>query len=463
MLNASQGDLMGIDRRKFIGAVAALALPRFALAQSADSVVITAEKSAMALVKGSAKTPVWRFAKDQQVAILRAKQGQVFQGLIENKLDQELWFHWFGVRGDVKAMTINVLPKTTQSFSFIPPDAGTFWFGPLLHASEQRDRGLYGMLIVEEAEALALQDVPLIIDDWLLDDQSQITAVFGKLDMAIADGRMGNWFTANGVFQNKINVDGSKPLRLRVFNAANARTIKLQLKDTEAEILSWDGQPVLPYVLGREALVLAPGQRADVLVRSLRREIVLELEMPEDAVELAFLESDGKVATAPLPTDFRLPANSISPLADLNLARHIPIILQGGAKGGLKSAKFREADLDMRGLLERGLAWAINGIAGIGGPVLFEAKKGETIILDVENQTNFAQPLHLHGHVWQSIELDGLPLGAPTWRDTAVVPASGRMKLALVCDNIGLWPIQSLIAERSDAGLIGAFAVVELP
>jgi FtsP/CotA-like multicopper oxidase with cupredoxin domain len=134
--------------------------------------------------------------------------------------------------------------------------------------------------------------------------------------------------------------------------------------------------------------------------------------------------------------------------------------LQGGAKGGLKSAKLGDTELDMRGLLEHGLAWAINGIAGIGGPVLFEATKGETIVLDIDNQTNFAQPLHVHGHVWQAIEQDGLLLGAPTWRDTVVIPAMGKMKLALVCDNLGLWPIQSLVAERCDAGMIAAFSVV---
>jgi FtsP/CotA-like multicopper oxidase with cupredoxin domain len=452
---------MGMDRRLFIFAAASvLALPRFAVGQTNSAINLTAEKTSMALVKGSAKTPVWRFAKDQPVAILHAKQGQVFEGQIVNKLDQELWLHWYGVRGDVKAMTINVLPGTSQMFSFTPPDAGTFWFGPLLHASEQRDRGLYGMLIVEEAAPSSLQDVPLIIDDWLLDDKSKIQEGFGKLENAIADGRMGNWFTANGVFQNKIKVDAAKPIRLRILNAASARSINLQLKDAEAEILAWDGQPVVPYVLGREALVLAPGQRADVLIRNLRSDITIELEMPEDAVELAFLIRSGKGETTVLPPDFQLLANPLTRLGELAKARHVPISLQGGAKGGLKSAKLGDTELDMRGLLEHGLAWAINGIAGIGGPVLFEATKGETIVLDIDNQTNFAQPLHVHGHVWQAIEQDGLLLGAPTWRDTVVIPAMGKMKLALVCDNLGLWPIQSLVAERCDAGMIAAFSVV---
>ncbi len=452
---------MGMDRRNFLGAAAAVVMgPRLAFAQTQIGITLTAEKAAMSLVKGSNKTPVWRFEKAKPVAILRAKQGQMFSGQIVNTLDKELWFHWFGIRGDVKAMTINVLPNTNQSFSFTPPDAGTFWFGPLLHASEQRDRGLYGMLIVEEAVQPALQDVPLIVDDWLLDEKRQIVEGFEKLEAAIADGRMGNWFTANGVFQSKIKVDVAKPLRLRILNAANARTIKLLLKDAEMEVLAWDGQPITPFTLGRDALVLAPGQRADILIRSLRSDITVQLDMPEDVVELAFLVPSGKTQTAALPADFALAPNPVSALGDMSTARHVAITLQGGAKGGLKSAKLGDQDLDMRGLLEHGLAWAINGIAGIGGPVLFDAKKGETIVLDVDNQTAFTQALHIHGHVWQAIEQDGQALGAPNWRDTVVVPALGKMKLAMVCDNVGLWPIHSLIAERSDAGLIGAFSVV---
>ena len=452
---------MGIDRRMFVGAVAGLAVaPRMVVAQTQSGITLTAENATMALVKNSNKTPVWRFEKNHTVAILRAKQGQPFEGQIVNMLDKELWLHWFGVRGDVKAMTINVLAKTSQIFSFTPPDAGTFWFGPLLHASEQRDRGLYGMLIVEEAVQLPLQDVPLVVDDWLLDDKSHIVEGFEKLEMAIAEGRMGNWFTANGVFQSKIKVDVEKPLRLRVLNVANARSIHVLLKDVEAEVLAWDGQPIVPSKLAREALVLAPGQRADVLIRAPHSDITVELDMPEDVVELAFLVRSGKGPTATLPTDFKLPGNPLTVLGDLAAARHIAIVLQGGAKGGLKSAKLGDKDLDMRGLLEHGLAWAINGIAGIGGPVLFDAKKGETIVLDIDNQTSFAQPLHLHGHVWQGLEQDGLPLGAAPWRDTVVVLPLGKMKLAMVCDNVGLWPIQSLIAERSDAGLIGAFSVV---
>ena len=130
-------------------------------------------------------------------------------------------------------------------------------------------------------------------------------------------------------------------------------------------------------------------------------------------------------------------------------------------RSGLQSAKVGDATLDMRGLLEKGLAWAFNDIAGVGGPPLFEAKKGETLILEFSNKTSFPQPLHIHGHVWKLLESDGQTVDGSSWMDTAVVPGLSSAKLAFVADNPGLWVLQSLIAERSDSGLIGAFTVLD--
>jgi hypothetical protein len=42
-----------------------------------------------------------------------------------------------------------------------------------------------------------------------------------------------------------------------------------------------------------------------------------------------------------------------------------------------------------------------------------------------------------------------------------VVPGLSTAKLAFVADNPGLWVLQSLVAERSDAGLIAAFSVFD--
>ena len=177
--------------------------------------------------------------------------------------------------------------------------------------------------------------------------------------------------------------------------------------------------------------------------------------------DVAFLQVTGVNISDQLADNFKLPANPLPELGDVTTARHIPIEIEGGAKGGLTTAKVGDATIDLRGLLEKGLAWAFNGIAGVGGLPLFEAKKGETLILEFSNKTSFPQPIHIHGHVWKLIESDGQVIDNSGWMDTAVVPGLSTAHLAFVADNPGLWVLQSLIAERVDAGLIGAFSVSE--
>jgi FtsP/CotA-like multicopper oxidase with cupredoxin domain len=85
--------------------------------------------------------------------------------------------------------------------------------------------------------------------------------------------------------------------------------------------------------------------------------------------------------------------------------------------------------------------------------------KGETIVLEINNTTQFDQPLHIHGHVWQMIEQGGAIQEGQPWRDTTVVPQKQVQKLAFVADNPGIWVLQSLVAERVDSGLIASFAI----
>ncbi len=456
---------MRLNRRSFVaGSLALAGLPRLSAAQSAGGVVtLTAEKSEAALLDGSGgKSPVWRFLKDQPVAIITAVQGQPIQGKLINHLDSEIWLQFYGIRGAAEMMTLNCLPGDVNAvdFGFTPPDAGTFWFGPMINASSQRGMGLYGMLIVkEQGNGLDFNDVPLVIADWALGDNGQPKGKFDDLEDAIGEGRLGNWFTVNGVFRPHIKLERSKSQRLRLLNACNARMLDLIFKGADVFVVAIDGQPVPIHGLKDEQATLAPGQRLDLLIEKLTGEFSINLRLPEDSVVLAVLEPTGSGAPSSIPDNFALPANPLPVPADKASAREIPISIAGGSKGGLKSAKVGDAELDLRALLEKGLAWAFNGYAGAGGPPLFEAKKGETLILALDNATAFAQPLHLHGHVWKLIEADGTAHDAEPWRDTIVVPPLSKAKMLVVADNPGAWVLQSLIAERVDSGLLGGFNV----
>ncbi|NJM31094.1 MAG: multicopper oxidase family protein [Rhizobiales bacterium] len=397
------------------------------------------------------------FAKGEDATILRAKQGQEFKVKLVNLIDEEIWLHWFGVRGPAEMMTLNIQPGETEAIEcvFTPPDAGTFWFGPMIGSSKQREMGLYGVLIVEEAEPVSgLEDVPVVLDDWLLEGDG-LAGGFGSLEAAIAEGRPGNWFTVNGRFRNRLVLPAGAAARLRVLNAANSRTMGLLFKGADPLIAALDGQPVPPRNLGQGALKLAPGQRADLIVTETPDLIVLALDLFEDVVEIGYLEPAKQSAS--LPENFALPQNPLPQPGDLAMAAILNLRIEGGEKGGLKQAKVAGEMLELRALLERGIAWAVNGEAGPGAAPTATFKPGETVIAVIENATAFEQPLHIHGHVWREVDGNGNAPEGAHWSDTAIVARGETRNFVLVASE-GVWVIQSLVAERVDAGLMTAFA-----
>ncbi|MBL8906113.1 MAG: multicopper oxidase family protein [Rhizobiales bacterium] len=455
-----------ISRRALLSlAAAGMAAPRFAFAQSSDGVIeIRAMKlEGQVLDAGQPGTELWSYGPTWPQPILRARQGQEFVARFVNELDATLSLHWYGVRGPAEMMSLRIAPGDANAFEcrFTPPDAGTFWLGPIADVSRQREMGLYAMLIVEESEPLSsLVEVPLVLDDWKLDDEGRIDDDFDDIEEAIAQGRLGNWFTVNGGYRPRIEVPRGRIARLRMLNTANVRTIGVQFKGADPWIAALDGQPIRPVKVGTGPLLLAPGQRADLLLAESADEVILALDLFEDVVEIAYIERVGD-GTASLPDDFMLPLNPLPPDIDVKAARKVPFVIEGGAKGGLKSATYGGEKLDIRALLERNLAWAFNGTASLAADPWQTFNLGEVVLLDVENRTAFAQPLHIHGHVWREVERAGKPIVDGPWRDTAVIPPKTSAKLVMRFDNPGDWALQSTIAERIDTGLITAFRVSE--
>jgi FtsP/CotA-like multicopper oxidase with cupredoxin domain len=454
--------MIKLSRRSFLVLTSAIPVSRAAWAQvDASFPVLSVEKASASLLQDiRIGSDVLQFRGVGTLPILRAKQGQPWHFRLVNGTDEDFAFQLLGVRGPVDAMNIALPAKSAGiDVKFTPPDAGTYWLSPMTKISEHRDRGLSAMLIVEEVTETGLLDVPVILDDWIIADDGKLDETFGDLERAIGAGRMGNWFTVNRAFKPRLAVPRQTPLRLRVLNVANMRTMNVSFRGAGAKLLALDGQPLAQsQALGTSPLQIAPGQRADVLVEGLTELAALVLELGEDAVEIAFLDP----VQAPLPKvtraePYSLPPNPVVAVGDT--PRIVPIVLEGGEKGGLQRAEVGFETLELRKMLELGLAWAMNGIAGFGGPALFTAKRGETLALEIENRTNFEQVLGVQGHVWRLVELNGEVSTAQTQRDTVVIPVKAKAKLLLLAENPGGWLLQSLHAERADSGLMVSFRV----
>jgi FtsP/CotA-like multicopper oxidase with cupredoxin domain len=459
--------LMGIkiSRRSFIAGSTFVFGAGRAGAQDAPFLkthVLIAEPKTSKLFGEGPSTQHWHFRTSEDLPVIRARQGEQTTLRFINKLEEDIWLHFYGVRADSQTVTV-LLPKEpegTVDLAFTPPDAGTFWIGPLLNAGRQRGMGLYAMLIIEEANS-AFEDIPIILDDWKVADDGILDRNFSDIAVAAGEGRLGNWVTVNGTSKPVLALSDTRPSRLRFLNVCNARTFNMQLRGVDALLIARDGQPIKPEPLPTAGLQLAPGQRADIVPTRSNDDMALHLDLGADTLEAAFFTTRGKLPG--LPIGFALAANPWPIIDEGKASRTIPVTLEGGVRGGLKSARVGNETLELRALLEKGLAWAINGAAGLLPQHLFEAIQNETIILAFDNQTNFDQPIAIDGHIWRPLTTNGEQAEGQPWRDTAVIPAKTKASYVFVANNPGLWTLTSLIAERADAGLIGSFLVDEGP
>src|SRR3546814_8287665 len=86
-----------------------------------------------------------------------------------------------------------IAPGESFVYEFDAIDAGTFWYHPHQRSFEQVGRGLYGPLVVDEAEPIAVdRDVTWVLDDWRLQKDASISGGFGNMMDTGMAGRLGN-------------------------------------------------------------------------------------------------------------------------------------------------------------------------------------------------------------------------------------------------------------------------------
>ncbi len=107
--------------------------------------------------------------------------------------------------------------------------------------------------------------------------------------------------------------------------------------------------------------------------------------------------------------------------------------------------------------------WTINGIIfDTANPrsqkALVHVKKGQRIALRFINETGMSHPMHLHGHSFQVIEINGKSLNGAL-RDTVLVPPKTSVTVAFDANNPGIWYVHCHVLWHLAAGDGGVSAV----
>ena len=459
---------MRLNRRGFVtGGLASLTLcsNRPVFAAGADRVLQLVAKPGRQALMGDAETAtaIWGYDGSVPGPLIRARQGERIRVRLKNQLAQPTSIHWHGIRianamdGVVGLTQDAVEPGESFDYDFVAPDAGTYWYHTHNRAWEQLARGLYGALIVDEAEIPDFdRDIVFILDDWRLNEDGAIDeASFGAMHDLSHAGRLGNWLTVNARSDPEFQLVSGDLVRLRVMNAANARVLNIRFNDIAPMVIALDGHALAPRPLG-EVLRIAPGQRVDL---SFRVEAGAGAVLPvseishRDPLDFATF----KVAAAPGDAlrprhDFPALAPTRNPEPDLaNAERHV-LLMEGGAMGGMRGAILEGRPQSMRALVEAGRAWAFNGIAGDMTDAFFAVERGKTVIIEMVNDTSFPHAMHLHGHHFRALEKNGAPVSGD-WRDTELVEAGDKLAVAFVADNPGKWYFHCHMMEHQMSGM----------
>ncbi|HEY0124586.1 MAG TPA: multicopper oxidase family protein [Rhizobium sp.] len=417
--------------------------------------ILKTVKTQASLTGAGPTRDVLTYGDTGQPPVVRMRKGEPFAARLINGIDEPTTIHWHGVRLPNR---MDGVPFLTQpyvytgdhfDYAFTPPDAGTFWYHPHCNTLIQMGHGMTGVIVVENPKDPVFDsEVVLNLRDWRLGGDGQFIAQFRPRDAA-KSGTYGTVRTANWQQQPQYDAPSGGLVRLRLAITDVTRIYSFRMDGAEATVIAIDGNPV-PERFSLDLLQLGPGQRLELAVRMPDEEgaiVKLEDIRGTDPKVLATLRSVGGSLKRDVRDLAPLEANPVAK-ADIGAAQHIPLILSATAED--------TATDSICGSLGYSF-WAINKVPWPGDTPdptapLAELKLGKSYVLDMENVTPHAHPIHLHGMSFTVLSSSTRQVPAFV-SDTYLIQPDEKVQLGFVADNPGDWLLHCHIIEHQKTGM----------
>jgi FtsP/CotA-like multicopper oxidase with cupredoxin domain len=238
-----------------------------------------------------------------------------------------------------------------------------------------------------------------------------------------------------------VTVEKEGQVRLRIINAASATNYTIDLGDVEGELIAVDGDLVQPILA--HSFPIAIAQRLDIRLR-----IPPDSAVPVLALREGALERTGIILAPPGVEVRKIDAvtEDKAPVLNLALERQLRAV-----SGFAPRAADRLIEMDLTGNMAA-YQWGID----LKGAAL-EVKQGERVELAMRNVSGMTHPMHLHGHHFQVVEIDGERFEGAR-RDTVYLPPDTRVTVAFDAVNPGLWAFHCHHLYHMERGM---FAVLK--
>ncbi|AHV97481.1 multicopper oxidase family protein [Paenibacillus sabinae] len=432
----------------------AAVLPQPKAGQPVKGFTLTAMESNLELSPGVTQA-VWTYNGTVPGQEIRVTQGDFVRVTLKNELQVPVTIHWHGYSvpagmDGVPGLTQDaVQPGETYTYGFSADVAGTYWYHSHQESSVQVDKGLYGALIVEPKQSEQPdKDYTLILDEWMKEG-GDAHGAHGSGSMSEDEmmASMYNIYTVNGKSGSSITALETKlgdTVRLRLINAGYlAHGIHIP---GEFRVVSTDGQEIAePAVLKDQVVTIAPGERYDIelKINSLKDftidahddnkyndQLVIPVKVSGSKGEALEVQHDSL-------TDFDLYHYGKPAESDLSKVQ----------KFALEYTAVLNSRVDGNGQV-----YTINDKVFSELPAL-QVKTGDYVKLTFENKSTVDHPMHVHGHFFQVLEINGVKVESTIMKDTIRVKPGDKIVVAFKADNPGNWMIHCHELHHAAGGM----------
>src|SRR6516165_593270 len=420
---------------------------------------------------------------------IRTHVGDRFRVRVQNTLNEPSLIHWHGLTppwqqdGVPGVSGPPIPPGGSADYDFPLRFGGTFWMHS--HQGFQEQLLMAAPLIIrDQRDRPDQQEVIVMLADFSFTPPEQIfeglkksgmSSMSGASSPAPASGGMKGMQIAPGMAMDAaakpdlndvtydaflandrtlsdpevVKVEPGGRVLLRAINSSSMSAFHVNLSALDGELIAVDGFRTVP-VRGRR-FPIAVAQRLDIRLTIPRA--------PAAHPVLAVLEGETKqtglilrAGNAPVA---RIPntASTASPPLTLDLESRLR---------ALEPLKPRKANrvhtLNLTGEMA-GYRWSLNNVSWSKDVPPLPIAEGERVELIFVNQTRMQHPMHLHGHEFQVVEIDGKRFAGAV-RDTVLVPPRRRVVVAFDANNPGLWAIHCHLLYHLDAGMFTTLGYV---
>jgi FtsP/CotA-like multicopper oxidase with cupredoxin domain len=403
-----------------------------------------------------------------------------FRVRLENQCGEPTLIHWHGLKppyqqdGVPEVSAPPIAPGEAADYDFPLAFPGTFWMHS--HQGLQEQQLMTAPLIIRDG-AGAEQEIVMMLHDFSFTSPQEIftglrektssgampmsSTMPGMTMPAMGRDRAGmmpgggmamdlndvafDAFLANDRTLSDpevVRVEPGGRALLRIINGASASNFIVDLGRLKGELVAVDGHAVRPVAGSRFPIAMA--QRLDVRLQLPKERAahpifaVLEGERKRTGIVLA--AAGAKIA--------RLGENAGEPARALTF--EFEHGLQATAPLNAKSAD-REHHLDLTGSMN-GYWWGLNG-ARYPEAMPLRVARGERVEIAMTNKTMMSHPMHLHGHFFQVVAVDGERFSGAV-RDTVLVPPMMTVTIAFDADNPGRWVFHCHNLYHMESGMM---------